>query len=88
MGFVDTRLGVLVSHSEILNNLGVLCVVATCFVQRLCLFLRRIFVVSDEKMSNYESIVFAVIKFIPETQFSLMFSSSVAKFTFSHEVGC
>ena len=44
--------------------------------------------VSDEKMSNYESIVFAVIKFIPDTQFSPMLSSSVTKLTFSHEVGC
>ena len=41
MGFVDTRLGVLVSHFEILNELGVMCVVGTCSVQRLCLFLRR-----------------------------------------------
>ena len=47
-----------------------------------------IYVVSDEKMANYESIVFAVITFMPATQFSSILSFSVAKFTFNHEVGC
>ena len=48
-----------------------------------------IYVVSAErKMSNYESIIFAVMKFIPGKQFSPLLSCSVAKFIFSHEVEC